>query len=157
MDAIDGERVAAALKSVAVLVVRHLIHDQSLASAAVLVQLDDGGPARISALASASGVSQPSVAELVGRLERDELVARFTDPQDKRATLVDITGRGRRQRLQLQRSMHGRMIGLLHALPAEDQATLHLAMCAASPLVDQLTYLAAHHPAPAGYRAPSRS
>jgi DNA-binding MarR family transcriptional regulator len=157
MDAIAGERVAAALKAVAVLVVRHLIHDQSLASAAVLVQLDDGGPARMSELASASGVSQPSMTELVGRLERDDLVARFTDPEDKRATLVDITARGRTQRLKLQRSMSGRMIGLLQALPAEDQATLHLAMRASAPLINQLTHLAAHNPSFVGHRAPSRS
>ncbi|MEY2524348.1 MAG: hypothetical protein QOJ66_2913, partial [Ilumatobacteraceae bacterium] len=77
MDATDGEQIAADLISAAVLVVRHLICGQSLTSARVLAQLDDCGPARISALAAAGGVSQPSMTELVGRLEREDLVARF--------------------------------------------------------------------------------
>jgi DNA-binding MarR family transcriptional regulator len=155
MDARDGEQIAAVLESVAGLVVRHLIHGQSLTSASVLAQLDDGGPARISELAAANGVSQPSMTELVGRLQREDLVARFTDPQDRRATLVDITTCGRTQRLQLQRSLHGRVNELLQALPAEDQATLSLAMCTASPLINLLTQLAAHHPFSFGHRAPS--
>lgn len=155
MEDVDGERIAAVLESVAVLVVRHLIHGQSLTSAAVLAQLDDGGPARMCELAATCGVSQPSTTELVGRFQRDDLVARFTDPQDKRATLVDITTSGRTQRLRMQRSMHGRLIELLRALPAEDQATLHLALHAASPFINLLTHLAAHHPSSVGHRAPS--
>ena len=155
MDGTDGEQIAAVLESAAVLVVRHLIYGQSLTSASVLTQLDDGGPARISMLASASGVSQPSMTELVGRLEREDLVARFTDPQDRRATLVDITTSGRTQRLYQQRSLHGKVIELFQALPDEDQATLSLAMRAASPLINLLTQLAAHHPSPFGDRAPS--
>lgn len=135
-------------------IIRHLIHGQSLTSASVLAQLDDGGPARISELAAANGVSQPSMTELVGRLEREDLVARFTDPQDRRATLVDITTSGRTQRLHLQRSLHGKVIELFQALPDEDQATLSLAICTASPLINLLTQLAAHHPS-LGDGAPS--
>jgi hypothetical protein len=44
---------------------------------------------------------------------------------------------------------------LLQALPAEDQATLSLAMCTASPLINLLTQLAAYHPSSFGDRAPS--
>jgi DNA-binding MarR family transcriptional regulator len=123
----------------------------------VLVQLDDCGPARISALAAAGGVSQPAMTELVGRLERENLVARFTDPRDRRATLVDITSSGRTQRLHLRRSVRGRVIELLEALAVEDQATLNLAMCAASPHINLLTDLAVHHPSSFGDRAPSTS
>src|SRR5712675_1670568 len=116
MDVTDSEQIAADLISAAVLVVRHVICGQSLTSARVLAQLDDCGPARISALAAASGVSQPSMTVLVGRLEREDLVARFTDPRDRRATLVDITPCGRPQRLYLRRSVRGRVIELLEAL-----------------------------------------
>ncbi len=86
--------------------------------------------------------------ELVGRLQREGLVTRFTDPLDARATLVDITARGRARRVKLQKSIHDRVIGLLDMLSAEDQATLSLAMRVASPLIDQLTELAAHQPHP---------
>jgi len=152
-----GEQIAAVFESAAVLAVRHLIFGQSLTSAWVLAQLDDVGPARISELAAAGGVSQPSMTELVGRLEREDLVARFTDPRDGRATLVDITASGRTQRLHLRRSVRGRMIELLEALAVEDQATLNLAMRAASPHINLLTQLAVHHPSSFGDRAPSTS
>jgi DNA-binding MarR family transcriptional regulator len=155
MDVTDGEQIAAVLDSVAGLVVRHLIHGQSLTSASALAQLDDGGPVRISELAAANGVSQPSMTELVGRLQREDLVERLTDPQDGRPTLVDITTSARTQRLQLQRSLHGRVNELLQALPAEHQATLGMAMCTASPLTNLLTQLAAHHPSSVGDSAPS--
>jgi DNA-binding MarR family transcriptional regulator len=95
--------------------------------------------------------------ELVGRLEREDLVARFTDPRDGRATLVDITASGRTQRLHLRRSVRGRMIELLEALAVEDQATLNLAMRAASPHINLLTQLAVHLPSSFGDRAPSTS
>jgi DNA-binding MarR family transcriptional regulator len=119
-----------------------------------LAQLDDDGPARISALAGASGVSQPSMTELVGRLEREGLVTRLSDPDDGRVTLVKITQNGRARRNELQRSINIRVIELLHMLPTEDQATLSLAMRVASPLIEQLSELAAQHPHPPGLRAP---
>jgi DNA-binding MarR family transcriptional regulator len=155
MDVTDGEQIAAVLDSVAGLVVRHLIHGQSLASASVLAQLNDGGPVRISELAAANGVSQPSMTELVGRLQREDLVERLTDPQDGRPTLVDITTRARTQRLQLQRSLHGSVNELLQALPAEHQETPGLAKCTASPLINLLTQLAVYHPSSFGDSAPS--
>ena len=73
-------------------------------------------------------LSQPSMTELVGRLQRDVLVAQ---------------------------SLRGRVIELLQALPAGDQATLNLATRAASPLINLLTQLPAHHPSSVGDRAPS--
>ncbi|MDT5303559.1 MAG: hypothetical protein QOG79_6881 [Mycobacterium sp.] len=148
MEATDGEQIAAVLNAAAVLVVRHLSYGQgqSLTSSTVLALLADEGPARISVLAAASGVTQPSMTELVGRLQREGLVTRFTDPQDARATVVDITASGRARRNKLQKSIHDRVVELLDILPAEDQATLSLAMRVASPLIDQLSKLAAKQP-----------
>lgn len=150
MEATDGEQIAAVLHAAAVLLVRHLSYGQgqSLTSSTVLALLADEGPARISVLATSSGVTQPSMTELVGRLQREGLVTRFTDPQDARATLVDITARGRTTLAKLQKSTHDRVVELLDMLPAEDQATLSLAMRVASPLIDQLTELATQQPRP---------
>ena len=150
MEAADGEQIAAVLHAAAVLVARHLSYGQgqSLTSSTVLGLLDDEGPVRISALATASGVTQPSMTELVGRLQREELVTRFTDPEDARATLVAITPRGRARRVKLQKSIHDRVVELLDMLPDKDQATLSLAMRVAAPLIDELTELAAKHPHP---------
>lgn len=150
MEATDGEQIAAVLHAAAVLLVRHLSYGQgqSLTSSTVLALLADEGPARISVLATSSGVTQPSMTELVARLQREGLVTRFTDPQDARATLVDITARGRTRLAKLQKSTHDRVVELLDMLPAEDQATLSLAMRVASPLIDQLTELATQQPRP---------
>jgi DNA-binding MarR family transcriptional regulator len=150
MDTSDGEQIAEVLQSAAVLVVRHLTCGHGPTSAAVLAQLDDYRPARISVLAAACGVSQPYMTELVGRLHRQGLVARFRDPQDGRATLVDITASGQAQLLQVQRSVHDRVVELLEVLPAEDQATLSLAMRVAAPLIEQLTQVAAQQHIPQG-------
>jgi DNA-binding MarR family transcriptional regulator len=151
-----GEQIAAVLQSAAVLLVRHLSYGQgqSLTSSTVLALLDDEGPVRISALAAANGVSQPSMTELIGRLEREGLVTRCSDPEDGRATLVDITASGRARRAHMRREISDRVIELLEMLPAKDQATLSLAMRVASPLINQLTQLAAQHPHPSGVRAP---
>jgi DNA-binding MarR family transcriptional regulator len=144
----DGEQIAAVLQKAAVLLVRHLNYGQgqSLTSSTVLALLDDEGPVRISALTAASGVSQPAMTELVARLQREGLVTRLSDPQDARATLVDITARGRARRVKLQKSVHDRLVALLDMLPAESRATLSLAMRVAAPLIDQLTQLASKQP-----------
>jgi DNA-binding MarR family transcriptional regulator len=148
--ATDGEQIAAVLHNAAVLLVRHLSYGQgqSLTSSTVLALLDDEGPARISVLTAAGGVTQPAMTELVARLQREGLVTRLSDPQDARATLVDITTRGRAHRAKLQKSIHDRLVELLDLLPAQSQATLTLAMRVAAPLIDQLTHLASQHPDP---------
>jgi DNA-binding MarR family transcriptional regulator len=150
MDTSDGEQIAVVLVSAAVLVVRRLAFGQGLTSAVVMAQLAHCGPARISVLAATCGVSQPSMTELVGRLQREGLVARFSDPQDGRATPVDITASGRAHLSQVQRSLRDRVVELLEAVPAEDQATLSLAMRVAAPLIEQLTQVAAQQHIPQG-------
>jgi DNA-binding MarR family transcriptional regulator len=141
----DREHIAAALNAAAVLLVRHLGYGQSLTSNSVLARLDDG-PARLTALAAASGVSQPSMTQLVGRLQREGLVVRLTDPEDGRATLVEISGAGRALLAQLRQSRHDRLTELLTMLSADDGATLSLAMRVALPLIEQLTHHAAERP-----------
>ena len=152
MEGTDAAQIAAVLQAAVVLLVRHLSYGQgqSLTSSLVLARLDDDGPVRISALAAASGVSQPSMTELVGRLEREGLVTRLSDPQDGRATLVGITASGRTQRSQSRRTIHDRLVELLEMLPAEDQATLSLAMRVAAPVIEQLTQVAAQQHIPQG-------
>lgn len=54
------------------------------------------GPIGIGALATAEGVSAPTMSRLVDGLERDELVARRPDPDDARGVLVRATPKGRR-------------------------------------------------------------
>jgi DNA-binding MarR family transcriptional regulator len=154
VEAIDPEQIAAVLQAAAVLLVRHLSYGESITSALVLTLLAEDGPVRVSVLATASGVSQPSMTELVGRLVREGLVTRLSDPEDGRATLVDITASGRTLLLQRRRSRHNRLTELLEMLPAEDVVTLSLAMRVAAPFIRRLIQLAAQQPQSPGELAP---
>ena len=55
-------------------------------------------PIRLTALAAKEGVSQPSMTQLIQRLERLGLVTRLADPDDGRAALIGITGRAKAAR-----------------------------------------------------------
>ncbi|MCX0274388.1 MarR family transcriptional regulator [Nocardia zapadnayensis] len=60
---------------------------------AVFRYLDPAG-SRVGELAAAAGMTQQSMGELVGRLERAGLVRRQVDPQDRRARQVVCTEAG---------------------------------------------------------------
>jgi DNA-binding MarR family transcriptional regulator len=67
----------------------------SRSAAATLARLREDGPQRVSALAQHESVAQPSMTQLVQRLERDAYVTRRPDPDDARAALIEITAAGR--------------------------------------------------------------
>jgi DNA-binding MarR family transcriptional regulator len=107
----------------------------SRTATSVLATLRDAGPQRITALAAAEAVAQPSMTTLVGRLERDGLVDRAGDPADARAVLVRITNRGV-ERLDARRAARtARLQERLDALDPDERATL----AAALPVLDKLT------------------
>jgi DNA-binding MarR family transcriptional regulator len=53
------------------------------------------GPTRITDLVALEHITQPGMTGLVGRLESADLVVRRPDPNDGRATLVEISAAGR--------------------------------------------------------------
>src|SRR3954471_19441953 len=65
----------------------------SASAAFVLNRVCREGPIRLTTLAAREGVTQPSMTQLIQRLERAGLATRLADPDDGRATLVGITGR----------------------------------------------------------------
>src|ERR1700751_5567154 len=85
--------VGKTLQQIGLLVVRYLADRQGLAFTSVLALTLVGseGPTRVTALATAEGSSQPSMSQLIQRLERQGLVVRVSDPDDGRAALIDIT------------------------------------------------------------------
>ena len=141
--------VANALQRCTILLTRHLAGSGglSLSARAVLAALADEGATRLTALAASGGITQPAMTQLVGRLERDGLVVRLVDPDDGRATLVDITENGRGLLADLRQEMRDRLAELLDTLPAHDEATLGLTMRVALPLITQLLIEAADKPA----------
>jgi DNA-binding MarR family transcriptional regulator len=130
--------IADTLNRGASLLVRHVARGASLTSRTVLATLDEDGPTRLTALAAATGVSQPAMTQFVGRMEREGQVIRLIDPEDARATLVDLTDGGRAVRAGLLESLHERLAQLLDTLSPHDEATLGLAMRVALPLIEQL-------------------
>ena len=142
------EDIAEGLDCGAALLVRHVARSTSLTTRAVLRALLEDGPTRLTELAYWTGVSQPAMTQLVGRMEREGLVVRLIDPEDARATLVEITPAGRAVWAELKVSRRERLAELLDTLSPDEEATLGLAMRVALPLIEQLTRHAAEHPKP---------
>lgn len=140
--------IAEALEVGAALLVRQLAWGTSLTCRSVLATLDDDSPVRLTALAVATGVSQPAMTQLVRRLEREGVVTRLIDPEDARATLVAISDAGSALRAELRQSLDERLVELLSNMSPEEEAALGLAMRVALPLLQQLTCHAAqrHNP-----------
>jgi DNA-binding MarR family transcriptional regulator len=112
--------------------------DISFTTASTLARLEDGGPRRLTALAVDEGVAQPSMTQLVQRLERQGLVARERDPGDGRVVWVAITDAGRRLLADRRIARSRELAGLLAELPPEDEAALTAAVLAALPVIRRL-------------------
>ncbi len=61
----------------------------------VFLALQDGRAMTQTALAQQAAVEQPTMANTLARMERDGLVSRSPDPNDKRSALVRLTELGR--------------------------------------------------------------
>jgi DNA-binding MarR family transcriptional regulator len=93
----DSPLVASELRDVLAQLLRRLRTQNGLPlmHGTVLGRLDRCGPKGVSDLAAAERVRPQSMAQTVGELEADELVARRPDPEDKRRALVELTEKGR--------------------------------------------------------------
>jgi DNA-binding MarR family transcriptional regulator len=109
--------------------------DLSLTAAAVLSSLDRNGAQRITTMAAAEGVSQPSMTQLMQRLEQRGLVARTSDPSDGRVALVSLTGEGRAVLAARRERNARRVAALLADLPEAELRSLASALAAALPAI----------------------
>jgi DNA-binding MarR family transcriptional regulator len=112
--------------------------DLTASAAYVMNRLNREGPMRLTTLAAKEGVSQPSMTQLVQRLERQELVTRIADPDDGRVALIGITDAGVAlfdERLAVRRERLGR---ILTTLDDEDRDALALAARVALPVLQRL-------------------
>ncbi|MEN3535048.1 MarR family transcriptional regulator [Microbispora sp. ZYX-F-249] len=67
----------------------------SMANAAVLLTLAEGGPLSQKDLTRLARVEQPTMAEMLSRMERDGLVCRQRNPRDRRGSLFSVTDMAR--------------------------------------------------------------
>ncbi len=110
----------------------------SRTAAATLNRLRDSGPTRLTELAVAEGVSQPSMSALVARLADRGLVQRGTDPQDARVVLLSLTPAGEDLVAQRRAARAERLEAALGALPPSDVAAVADALPALTRLADAL-------------------
>ena len=129
-----NQRVAIAerLNRLAALVVR-LTTGLSLTAGFTLAELRSG-PLRITDLASRMHVAQPTMTELVGRLERDGLVCRTRGVEDLRVVLVALTRHGAEVMDERRQLRARRVAALLERLDPSDVAALEQAL----PAIDRL-------------------
>jgi DNA-binding MarR family transcriptional regulator len=82
------------------------------------------GPLSHSTLAQRAGCSAPSTTGLVDRLQREGLVERVRDEDDRRVVLVQLTGKGEQIAAHLRGFFRERMQTVLGALSPEDRHAL---------------------------------
>ncbi|MFJ6662498.1 MULTISPECIES: MarR family winged helix-turn-helix transcriptional regulator [unclassified Streptomyces] len=112
--------------------------DLSFTAAATLARLEREGPLRLTLLAAAEGVAQPSMTQLVQRLERQDLVMRVDDAVDGRVTLIAVTDAGREVLAARRRSRDARLADLMATLADDDRHALADAMRVVAPLVQRM-------------------
>jgi DNA-binding MarR family transcriptional regulator len=128
------DRFQEALQTVARAITQVRLHERLLRSAgvridrtgaALLHKLSAGGDSlRVTDLAEMLGVDTPSVTRKVQQLERDGMVVRQTDPDDRRVSKIRLTPAGRRTLERVWRARRVWLEGLLAGWDDEDLATL---------------------------------
>lgn len=90
----------------------------------VLMALKDGRPHSQAELARLAQVEQPSMAQLLARMERDGLVERVPDPDDGRSRLVLLTPACRKRMHASRAVMQGLSAEVLADFAPEERAEL---------------------------------
>jgi DNA-binding MarR family transcriptional regulator len=123
------DAVADKLHSAAIHLLRRLrIEDEALGISAprlsALSIVVFAGPISIGELAAAEGVRPPTMTRLVDGLERDGLVKREPDPDDRRGVIVRATPKGVRTLTRGRARRVEVLAEQLRTFPREDLATL---------------------------------
>ena len=128
------ERFDEALQTVARSITQVRLHERILrlagvrldrAGAALLFKLSaQGNSLRVTNLAEMLGVDTPTVTRKVQQLERDGMVVRQTDPEDRRASRIRLTPAGRRTIERVRRARRIWLEQLLQGWGDDDLSTL---------------------------------
>lgn len=146
-DAETRAAVAAGLDELAHLAVRHAAtpREISFTAASTLSRLEREGTRRLTSLAVDEGVAQPSMTQLIQRLEQQGLVERNRDADDRRVVRVTITQAGRDLLAARRRTRADEMAKLLSTLEPEEEVALSAAVLAALPVVRRLSRNSGKH------------
>ena len=132
----DG--IGEALQALAGLAVQRDGRELSLTAASTLATLERTGPRRVTDLAVAESVTQPSMTAVITQLQHLGLAERRRDPADGRVVLVAITPAGRHLLTATRRAGASVFTALVDKLPEQDAA----ALSAAVPALRRLRQLA---------------
>ena len=110
----------------------------SRTAAATLTRLANSGPTRLTELAIAEEVSQPSMSGLAARLVDQGLVNRGSDPQDARVVLLSLTPAGKDVVAQRRVARTRRLAAALSGLTEDDVTRIGAAVPALNRLADAL-------------------
>lgn len=133
----DGHDVIAeVLAELASLTIRRASRDLSLTAISALSTVERAGPQRLTDLAVAEGITQPSMTSVVRQLEDRGLAERRGDSSDGRVVLVSITRSGRKYLRSLRQANASALTRLIDQLPAPDLAGLSAALPAFRRLLD---------------------
>ena len=99
-------------------------HGLTHARVRLLNALEHAGPLRMSEVGSGLGVTPRNVTALVDSLEADGLVARRPDPDDRRATLLELTPDGETACMHTLRTQHDAIAEIYGELSDGDQREL---------------------------------
>jgi DNA-binding MarR family transcriptional regulator len=94
------------------------------AAYAALCRVQEAGPLRLSELAARMGVDASTASRQVQQLERTGLVGRVGDPDDRRASLLELTAEGDRVLTRMRRARRGSLDRVLAGWSAADRRVL---------------------------------
>lgn len=109
--------------------------DLTTSQSSAMSTLVDRGPLRMSELAALEGVQLPSATSVVNGLVKLGLVERRADPADRRAVVIDLTPKGRRQVDELVDRRNHSFALLLDRLDEHDRRLLEDAVPAVARLL----------------------
>ncbi|OJU86107.1 MAG: hypothetical protein BGO11_04825, partial [Solirubrobacterales bacterium 70-9] len=119
------------------LLMRSGAHELSRTEAGVLATLSEGSR-RITELAATEALAQPTVTQLVDKLEGRKLVLRGRSGDDGRVVLVEITELGREQLEELRTEIRANMREALADLPDTELTELAHAAQTLGGLIEKL-------------------
>lgn len=90
----------------------------------VLRALEDGGAKSQTQLAQLARIEQPTMAQMLARMERDKLVHRVPNPEDGRSSLYSLTKSALGKVTEARKALEKSGIELLAPLSATENATL---------------------------------
>lgn len=91
---------------------------------AVLVALNESGPASQATLSRRTGIYRSDLVAVINELAERDLVERAPDPDDRRRNVITLTGRGRAHLERLDEVLETLQDDLLAPLAPQERATL---------------------------------